>query len=727
MTIKRKILGIVLALMAWAFSTQISSAFAAVAPDATGVGPLAVTSAEYRFPATVDPDIIGDRATELWARVYRPEDLSEGPPRPVLVFLHGNHATCGIPFGDIRLDDRIDYTLTGVCPPEYVVVPNHLGYGYLAERLASWGYIVVSINANRGITAGPGVPGDAGLNLARGRLVLKHIQGLSEWNSGISPTPESLEVDLRGKLDFSSVGLMGHSRGGEGVRAAYNFYRDPGSPWPDRIPNRVVFQGIFEIAPVDGQTSRVLNANGTTWNVLLPMCDGDVSNLQGVRPFDRMLRIFRENPATQKSTYTVWGANHNFYNTEWMVSDSAGCFFHPALFPFTSGSESQRQTGLASVLAFFRGNIGQSADRTFNQNFDPQFELPSVVTSVTRVDRGYTPTPNTAFTTVFEDFERPTGTNTYGFPNEASNITIVHGLVPRHDPIQRAGIISWTTPGSETYFQTNWEEGGRGRDASGNYSLDLRVSRRLAPSLNPDPNIPTDFSIQLVMADGSLSSSLKLSTYLARGNQDLRGPVGGAFAGNLHPILQTVRIPLTEFANANLNQVRGVRLTFDETPTGAIYVANIRLSATSTQPPIGFLAGLLEGSSGGESLLLGITTAQVNNMNANHEARIVRIMRGGNSAAVGQNSAGEVEIEVVSEQPFPVRNELVSLRIGEQSFVLSRYPDDGDTSRLIFSLSEEEFEEIPNGAAVFVEYGPDAGADSRWNAGQLDEETRNRL
>jgi hypothetical protein len=116
-------------------------------------------------------------------------------------------ANCGrlIPLPDgPRIDDRIDYTATGTCPLQgqgnppaefdYVVVPNHEGYAYLAEQLASRGFLVVSINANRGITAGPpqdlGTPGnpfieDRGLNLARARLVLKHLELLSRWNRGI--------------------------------------------------------------------------------------------------------------------------------------------------------------------------------------------------------------------------------------------------------------------------------------------------------------------------------------------------------------------------------------------------------------------------------------------------------------------------------------------------------------------------------------------------------------
>ena len=362
------------------------------APDATGRGPLATSSAEYKLPAAVDPDILDatpPRAVELWARVYRPTELVAAP-YPLVVILHGNHSTCG--FGrNPRIDNNSEYTTSGTCPEGYVVVPNHAGYGYFADRLASWGYIVVSINANRGINAGAGVTGDTGLNLARGRLILRHLQRLSEWNM-FGGTPASLGVELRGALDFSTVGLLGHSRGGEGVRAAYTLYRDPDSPWPGLIPDPVTFQGIFEIGAVDGQTSRTLNADGAVWNALLPMCDGDVSNLAGVRPFDRMLQISDE-IITQKSTFAVWGANHNFYNTEWQVSDSAGCVFHQALFPFTIGSPAQRMTAIASVLAFFRGNVGRFLETTFNQTFNPLYALPPVVADLTRVDRGFTPSP----------------------------------------------------------------------------------------------------------------------------------------------------------------------------------------------------------------------------------------------------------------------------------------------------------------------------------------------
>jgi hypothetical protein len=158
----------------------------------TGPGPLAIASAEYRLPAAVDPSVARKVATELWARVYRPAELSR-PPYPVLVFLHGNHDTCGYLDRDLgmRFDDDSTYTDTGRCPPGYVVVPSHGGFGYVARRLAAWGFVVVSINANRGINVADGVAGDESLDLRRGRLVLRHLVVLPQpdgpWNTTNSP------------------------------------------------------------------------------------------------------------------------------------------------------------------------------------------------------------------------------------------------------------------------------------------------------------------------------------------------------------------------------------------------------------------------------------------------------------------------------------------------------------------------------------------------------------
>ncbi len=679
---------------------------AQTAPDPTGAGPYATTSAEYKLPAGIDPDVSTELATELWARVYRPVNLAAAP-FPLLVFLHGNHATCGRfeGIGPGRFDINVQYTFTGTCPPGFVVAPSHEGYAYFAELLASWGYIVVSINANRGVNAAPGVTGDRGLNLRRGRLVLKHLQQLSEWNAA-GGAPSSLGFDVRGKLDFSHLGMLGHSRGGEGVRAAYNLYRDPGSPWPARI-GPIGFEGIFEIGPVDGQTSRILNADGTSWNVLLPMCDGDVFNLQGVRPFDRMMLIRNEAPRTPKSTFTVWGTNHNFYNTEWQLSDSPGCLGHKRLFGHLLGSPEQRQVALAAVLAFFRGHVGAGADPSFATLFNPQFELPSIVADVTRVDRGYSESPNAAVTTTFDDFDQPSGVNSYGTPDTVSNVTATNGGIANHSSQQRVAQVAWKAPGGDVFFQSNWTAAGVGRSASGFRTLDFRVSRQcgdlLCTKTDAQWQFSTDFTVRLVGADGSLSLAIPVSNYLT-----LTGPVGGlvTFVGTSpHPILETIRIPLTAFGSAAIvANLRGVRFTFDDTKSDEINIGNIRLSTISTAGAASFLT---PETLGGDDSVIDDTSTKT-------DVNQVKSLR----QVTAPDGAPAVEIELTSNREMLPQGELLVLRIGEREFATGRYPPSGDTGDVTFTLTAEEFAAIPDSAPITVQYGT-GHDDPGWRFGRI--------
>ena len=686
---------------------------ASVAPDASGVGPLTVTSSEYKLPASFDDVVLADAPaaqrlmTELWARVYRPLNLA-GAPFPLLVFLHGNHATCGriAGAGQGHFDINVEYTFDGMCPAGFIVVRSDEGYAYLAERLASWGYIVVSINANRGVNAAPGYAtgasvSDRGLNLRRGRLVLRHLEQLHRWNAGVEATPASLGFNLVGRLDFSNVGLMGHSRGGEGIRAAYNYYRDPllparGQDWQAAIPGLTI-KAMFEIGPVDGQTGLILDASGTVWNVLLPMCDGDVFNLQGVRPYDRMLLDFAEVPAIQKSTFTVWGTNHNFYNTEWQISDSAGCFANKRLFDHLYGSPDQRSVALSAVLAFFRGNVGPAADPAFNQIFNPQNELPSSVTDVTRVERGFSDTRE-----VFDDFPSPL-TNTY----EAGGVTFRFNGVPNHSVVQRAAQVEWNGAGPSTFFQSNWTAPGSGQDVSAYQTLDFRLSRQCgdAPCTKPDQffNFDTNFSIRLVGKNGELSSPVQLHDYAS-----LTGPVGGLVIGvgsTPHPILETVRILLTDFGNASILQnLRGVRFTFDDTKKDEIHIANIRFSANSDL-------------SGAAPISSAMPTADTP-LDGNASTKDKNSIKSMRSVTLATGQPG-VDIEFTSNRAFLPQGEMIVLRIGNAEFTDSQYPVSGETTALTFTLTAAEFARISQGDQIFVQYGSGAGA-AAWNFGHVD-------
>ncbi len=640
---------------------------------------------EYKLPALRDPMVSPDFDVELWASFYRPETLETGRQYPLLMFLHGNHPTCGTG-DDPRIDDNNQYRLTGTCPEGYTVVPNHRGYDYIATDLAERGYFVVSINTNRGINGAPAISGDEFVIAPRGRLLLRHLERLSAWDAGVEATPVDLGVDLEGRIDFGQVGLFGHSRGGEGVRFAYNEYRRAGSPWPTLIQSPVTFRGIFEIGPtdepVDGQ---LFNASDTAWNVILPACDWDLPQLPGVRVFDRMLNA-AEPGAFFKSFYHVWGTNHNYYNSEWQIADAnsggiQGCLNHEPLFdPSEFGSPAQREVGRLAAVTFFTANVGADRDPSDNVLFDPAFPLPVEE----RIDRGYHPGGDTAESLVLEDFTAPAGTSSYGLANETGGaIGVQHFTISPHDPSHRGAFIDDIVASASTYFQSNWAPAGSGFDLTSYDFLDLRANR--AGGSIEDPTV-VSFRVELVNADDTRSSSVSIDPFLTLGAP----PRGGT-------TLPTARIPLAMFTGADLGAVRAVRLVFDTpVPSGfGVFVANIRATLATTPPPP---VALLRARSGAVRLGAAATSAA-------ESFTPERITTGNLVERVARRADGSVEITLRSDRYFDARARQLVLSVGDERTRRSEHPG-GDLYRVRFVLPRASWEAAQAGQALRVDYGP---------------------
>ena len=90
-----------------------------------------------------------------------------------------------------------------------------------------------------------------------------------------------------------------------------------------------------------------------------------------------------------------------------------------------------------------------------------------------------------------------------------------------------------------------------------------------------------------------------------------------------------------------------------------------------------------------------------------------------------QTVGANVEITVQSAQEFDVRDEVVALQIGSQIFSNSRSPADGDTHRLIFVLTQAEFDSLATGDVITVGWGSDAASNAR-NFGTLDKSMLNQ-
>lgn len=657
-----------------------------------------VAIAEYKFPAAIDAMVSPDYATELWASFYRPASLEAGRQYPLLVFMHGNHPTCGTGVNP-RTDNNNQYATTGTCPANYVVVPNHRGYDYMAEDLAARGYFVVSINTNRGIHAASGTPDDELVIGPRGRLLLRHLEQLSRWDSGAEPTPPELGVDLLDRIDFDQVGLLGHSRGGEAVRFAYNEYRRSGSPWPALIDSPVSIRGIFEIGPTDqGQNGQRLNADQTAWNVILPACDWDLSDLPGMRPFDRMLSIAEPEPLS-KSFYHVWGANHNYYNSEWQLADGngggiTGCIDHDELFdPLEYGSPAQRETGRLAAVEFFTANVGADRDEAANALFDPAFPFPDVPY---RVRRGYHPGGDAADSLLLEDFINPTGTSSYGLPNTTGGtLSVEHTPLSGHDPSLSGAWIHDVVAGSSTFFQSNWSSAGTGFDLTGYDYLDLRADR----SWGSDP-AEASFLVELVNADDTRSSAVAIDEFLELGPP----PRGGT-------TLPTARIPLSSFSGATLASVRGVRLTFTTPLDGnSLYLANIRATRATTEA----LAASGQLASFASSAAPPSSRARAAGTTIPEQRRIVA---GNAIQSVRSSGADAVEITLTSAEFFDLRATSLVLTVGAERSIAARHPN-GDLHTVQFLLPRAAFDHLGAQEPVRVDYGP--GSSVAWDFGQLD-------
>src|ERR1051326_2960428 len=316
-------------------------------PDPGVTGTLAVSSAEYDFGDTAFNPAGFPGPIELRGVVFYPTTLSAGP-YPFLVFLHGRHATCYVGAASF---------LQWPCDKNRAAIPSYHGYDYLASTLASNGYIVISISAN-GVNARDNQVFDLGA-LARAQLMQKH---LDLWNTFNTTGGPPFGTQFVGKIDLTRVGTMGHSRGGEGVVTHFAYNSSLGSPY--------TILAVLPLAPVDFNRTII---NNVALEVVLPYCDGDVSDLQGVHFYDDA-RYNVAGDTGPKHTVLVMGANHDFFNTIWT----------PGLFPaggrddwlsfVVAGSEDQhcgrgptsqrlsptQQQGtlLAYAMAFLRGYVG---------------------------------------------------------------------------------------------------------------------------------------------------------------------------------------------------------------------------------------------------------------------------------------------------------------------------------------------------------------------------------
>ena len=212
---------------------------------------------------------------------------------------------------------------------------NDEGYAYIGENLASWGYTVYSIDEDELINRQDGSFGK-GMH-ARRAAILATLDKLKEASEKDVPEGPNSNVGnlLHGKLDMSRIGLVGHSRGGDSV-SSFLLY-DQTLPKGERFPLRAV----VSIAPVDYERNAPY---GVPYMTILGSCDGDVSNVQGPRLYQRSL-FQNDDPYPRYQVIDV-GGDHNGYNTVWQVDEDDGEGADAACKPAKSIEAAEKGTGI---------------------------------------------------------------------------------------------------------------------------------------------------------------------------------------------------------------------------------------------------------------------------------------------------------------------------------------------------------------------------------------------
>ena len=596
---------------ALATSETTSAARAAEDLDPSAPGAYTVTEAEYDFGDQAIPlAAIGGIRGEMTGKFY----LTDAPgARPVVVLMHGRHTSC---------NGTGPNPLRWPCGALQHNVRSYLGYEGTARALASNGYNVVSIAVNAINSNDAQLTLDNGAE-ARGQVVLDTLTMLKKISAGDAvsyndvvtatgvTTTRTLDdalalattrvdqpsvpaavtaASLVGRFDTTHVGIMGHSRGGEGVASAATLNQ--------ALPTPFGIEAVLPLAPVDFGRMTISDAPTA---VFLPYCDGDVSNQQGQHMIDDSRAAFDDN--VLRSAVWVMGANHNFFNSVWT----------PGKYPYSTGddwstsdttstcatnsptrltADQQYQVGVSYMTGFFRLTMG--GETQFQSLFDGSVKPATASTTFADVRvMASQPHDKTALITDFasqSSLTRSYGTGTAVVCANLTGRTLPQTLpycattkassqVPHWTPASFAPNVpatpvtkfTWTTATGE--LRVSVPTGKR------NVSAYSQLTFKSAP----EESIPsgTDYTISVVDGSGQIYSVLASAINPLAVN---RMP-GGTNTTLNKVVLQQLTIPTSSMTGINLNDVREVRFRAatgaDATVTGGIYLSDLAFDKPS--------------------------------------------------------------------------------------------------------------------------------------------------
>ncbi len=547
-------------------------------------GSLRVTTDEYdlgdewyQFPTT---GLNGQALrSEARAKIYYPSDLPSSPI-PVIFIAHGVHAICYDPN-----NTNIFQGSTWPCAEGNQMIPNYRGYDYLGEYFASHGFMVVSISLNgvNGIDSEIGATSGA---IARLSIIDHHINFWNDWNTiGGDPFGNL----FTGKLDMNNIGIIGHSRGGEGAI----LHSVVGA-------NRNRVKALLSIAP----TNFALNSGDLIPRGDIPFCniggycDGDVPEI-GVDFYD----VRQNNQDVTEATHSVLlkGANHNYFNKVWtdFVAQSGDDWVLTGLnivndsFCGTNSSNrfsasKQRNSTKAYVGAFMRRYLKNETSFSSLLNVDDINPPISSGLGVNEVYVSYQPGVNERlYINSYNETSSVTMNTLGGMVNKnlvtKNSICIFSDCIEGaqftrqlpHETINKLN-VAWNGRSNSTWHENIIPSANK--DFSNFTNLMFRAGVNYAES---SPDRPVHFYVQLIDGSGDTAQTITFNhtgaLYYPPGSKEIEIEGNISRLGSAKTMLNTIKIPLTSFSGVDLRDITAVRFVFDYTSNGNIVVSDLML------------------------------------------------------------------------------------------------------------------------------------------------------
>lgn len=465
---------------------------------------------------------------------------------------------------------------------------SHTGYDYLCRLLAEYGIIAISIDEN---FLNGSVSGEMD---ARAIVILRHLQKWREWNNTTGNT-------FHNKVDLNKIGLCGHSRGGEAIAVA-NLFNSTLHNTSDQAHNfDFNIKALYAIAPVDGQIESSYSGvpiliNNANYFIMHGSHDGDVFTMGGQKMYDRAFPT-TSSTGDFKGLLFIHGANHNYWNEEWVYSNDASLITSPL-----SQISDTHQQNIAKVYvsAFFQFSFfDDDPVKALKALFTGDVTFDSIPPGITMVHQ-YCDTGRIDLNNYEEDHNSATGTYT-GVTNAYSGLS---SLLDQ-DII---GTWSWSTCSlNNSYYTWNQTSGviAGWNSAGAIYEINLPsaigslvdiypyLSLRIGQiyedpsSMNP-AGADKDLSIELELTatpNPINTHKLKVSNF-----DDLPYPINtiwthpycGGNANVSKSVMKTVRIPLRSFvvnkSDWNLSDIQKIKIKFDQSTTGLVVVDDIQLT-----------------------------------------------------------------------------------------------------------------------------------------------------